>query len=172
MNPRFQLFERYWNGALTGNPSAGTETLSWGGWNNYGQPFDSATGGNLLKADKKYFMTCGRVWKQGSTLRVDLFGYVPYYEHPMTNAGTPGKLLRFFWNGGWYWDAAVGSADGENIRTTSCFAIDEASYDRVSVIARSGAGRIYERYFECVNGVEGAWKSNNLTKLELIRTFP
>jgi hypothetical protein len=62
----------------------------------------------------------------------------------------------------------VGSPDGESIRTDSSFVVEDGpGYDRVSVIGRTVAGRIYERYYEVNSGAFTSWKWTNLSLREL-----
>ena len=161
-NSPYILFEKYCNGSITGSPSMRTDSLVWGGWNDYGVPTDG-NGTPVLQPGTKFYMTSGNVWKNGSILRVDLFGH----SNVHTNASgvqTQGQLYRFYWDQyGWSWDHPAGAPDGQSFRTTSSFVVEDGSYDRVTVVGRTRTGRIYERYYEVVNGVQFGWNWNDLS---------
>jgi hypothetical protein len=136
---RWELFERYWNGAIwvpwkSYGPVPGTST-----WMEFQD--SQAMGGGAM-------MTSGVVWHSGTTLRVDLFG------HTMM-----GDLLEFFWDGSvWGWAPRDRPPGGAKIRTTSSIVHESGADDRRSVYSRAESGEVWERTFDTRIGRNPVWR--------------
>jgi hypothetical protein len=133
------------------NPSIGG---GFPGWKTY----DAPPG---VGFDDPFALTTAMVWWDGaqyaSTLRTNMFG--------LTSSG---KLIEFFFDGSyWHWGQVIPTApDGAAFAGLSSAVIDTGSYKRLSLIARTAAGTVFEYAYTIDNGVWSGWTWTNLSVVQ------
>jgi hypothetical protein len=164
---RFELHERHFD-AYTNTMSDPMQPGQWSPWQSFGGPpgLDSHT---------KFRMTSGLVWYEGSTQKINLFGYTD--SDP--DSSLPERLVDFFWDGGaWRWGSAPSTPpSGAGFRTMSSTVLQSPlvpprTYVRLSVFGRTSGtadpgatdvGHIWERYYVIENGVHTGWAWKDLS---------
>lgn len=162
---RFELWERHFD-AYTNTTSDPNRIAQWTAWQSFGSPPG-------VNGRTKFRMTSGLVWYQGSTQRINLFGYTD------SDSSGPERLLDFYWDGGsWLWGAAPTTPPGgAGFRTVSSTVLQSPivpprTYVRLSVFGRTGGtadpgatgvGHVWERYYVIENGVHTGWAWNDLS---------
>lgn len=157
---RHSLWERHFD-ARTNVPSDPRQMAQWSPWQTFGSPagLDSRT---------PFRLTSGLVWFQGSTLRINMFGYTD------SDGAGPERIVEFYWSGGgWFWGAPSlrTPPSGAGVRTMSATvlqsAISNSTYTRLSVFARTGGtgnpgatdvGHVWELYDVIENGRDSGWR--------------
>jgi hypothetical protein len=127
--------------AQTGQPHG-----DWGDWRSWGSPPGAGTGGG-----SGFHLTSVVVWYEGTTLRINLFGYTDAELPSGTNhpgrLGVEGHLINFWWDGlGWRWSETVPVPSNLPFRTISSVVFAGDGRTRISVFGRDSAGTIFERF--------------------------
>jgi hypothetical protein len=120
-------------------------------WTDYGVP-------PTVGVDEPFNIYAAMVYWDGpryaSNLRTNLWG--------LTRGG---KLIEFYWDGGaWQWGQVIPTApDGAVFTAISSTVVDQGSYKRQSLFARTATGRIYEYSWVYNNGTQNGWNWLDLT---------
>jgi len=113
-------------------------------WQQWGAP--AGLGGDKFKLTSAVVYWDGTP-NQMANLRISAFGYSE------ETSSRVGQLVEFFWDGGsWRFAAPRMAPDGQSFRTTHSTVIDEGTRDRIIVVGRTSAGRIYEFAREIQSG--------------------
>ncbi|MEO8585267.1 MAG: hypothetical protein ABI584_03840 [Acidobacteriota bacterium] len=157
---RHILSERHFD-AKANAPSDPGQIAQWSPWQSFGSPAG-------LDGRTPFRLTSGLLWFQGSTLRINMFGYTD------GDAAGPERIVEFYWSGnGWYWGSPSlrTPPSGAGVRTLSATVLQSALpnpiYTRLSVFARTGGtsnpgatdvGHVWELYDVIENGKDSGWK--------------
>ena len=151
---RYGLFERHYD---TTAPTP-TNPAAWTAW----QPFFAPAG---LASPTPFRLTTAVTWYQGSTLRINMFGYTD------SDGSGPERMIEVYWNGNsWGWGAMRNPPNGAGIRATSAVVLQSPGYLRITVIGRTagdatftGSASIWEMYWTSENGTDYGWTWNDLS---------
>ncbi|MCM3878463.1 MAG: hypothetical protein NEA02_18845 [Thermoanaerobaculia bacterium] len=157
---RHTLWERHFD-AKANVPSDPRQIAQWSPWQTFGSPAG-------LDPRTPFRLTSGLVWFQGSTMRINMFGYTD------GDAAGPERIVEFYWPGNaWFWGnpSLRTPPSGAGVRTLSASVLQSAvpnpAYTRLSVFARTGGtsnpgttdvGHVWELYDVIENGKDSGWR--------------
>ncbi len=135
----YHLYSRYTDGS------------DWRPWTDHGAP------PNLVRG-KGFELSNGVVWRDGSTLRINLFGTTDPVDR--LSSGLPthtgGHLVDFFWDGSvWSWgsltvlpetrDWGPAGVHPVRLRVSGAAVVDAGPWQRISVFGEDELGTVWER---------------------------